>query len=172
MSASKPVAFVSLFVLAMLVGCHTTPFASYPLEVSATDIEQQDVPAPALKTLQNAAGGRPITAFEREDRGLYIAYEGEWQEGDIEAEITVLPDGGLLESESELAKHEFALLPPAIRRRVEALQQRGYRVEIAKQAIYFYEIEAERENEGSEDSEQEWLLRPDGSDATRPPAAR
>lgn len=156
-------------VVMMMTGCQTPRFASTPLERDEAAIEESDVPPMALRALRKAANGRPLTEFEREDRGQYVAYEAEWQEGGVEAEATVLADGSLVETERELTPAEFATLPPGVLQRVRTLQERGYDVEVARRTLYLYEIDAARQSaDDAEDGDElEHLLRPDGTEATR-----
>lgn len=100
---------------------------------------------------------------------MFVAYEAEWQEDGVEVEATVLADGGLLESERELPPEEYVTLPPAVLKKVRDLQERGFRVEVARRTFYLFDIDATPASTADPeyDAEQEWLLRPDGTDATR-----
>jgi hypothetical protein len=152
-------------------GCASYPTASVPLERSEVDITQSELPRPALSSLRARAGKRAFTAIEREDRGLYLAYEAEWQDGPIEAEATVLADGGVLEEERELTPNQLDTLPPAVLERIRSLQSQGYDVQVARRTVYLFDIDVTRAPQDGDDEaeEGELLLRPDGSDATHVP---
>jgi len=150
-------------------GCSAPPAVVLPLEVDEVEVGREDVPPAAMDTLDRVAGGRPFTALEREGRGRLVAYEGEWQDGGVEAEATVLADGGLLETERELTLAAFAELPPAVRERVRRLEAEGYEVEVALRLLHVFDVDYRRGPAAAPDTEGELLLRPDGSDATRRP---
>ncbi len=150
----------------VLGGC-AGPRATFPLERSEREVEASEVPPAARARLEALAGGRPLESFEREDRGAFVAYEGEWEEGGVEHEATVLADGAVVERARELSESEMEDLPPEVRARVRALQARGYEVEVDVREAVFYEIEAERETDDGEEEEIEALVRPDGADVNR-----
>lgn len=159
----------SVIVVCLLAGCRSTQLASVPLEQVEAPVDESSLPPSALEALQTAADGRALSAFERENRGLYVAYEAEWIEDGVEAEATVLADGALLESERELRPDEYTSLPPAVLRKVRELEQRGFRVEVGRRAFYLFDIDATPalNADAERTTEQEFLLRPDGTDATR-----
>lgn len=171
MKSSRFPTTILLGVGCLLAGCSGPRFVSVPLERSESEIEESAVPAAALEALRVAAEGHRFTVFEREDRGSHIAYEAEWQEGDVEAEATVLADGGLLEEEIELAPGAIASLPPAIRKKARTLEALGFRVEVARRVFYLFEVDATKQAADGDDeaAAEAWLLRPDGTDATRAP---
>lgn len=153
-------------------GCAGIPAASVPLERREADIEEAEVPPAALAALRERAGVRPLTEFEAEDRGGFTAFEGEWETADGEAEATVLADGALLEEEIELPRAAHGTLPPAVRDRVRELEAQGYDIEVARRVFYLYDLGLSRggDDDGETDAEeQELLLRPDGTDATKRP---
>ena len=62
-------------------------------------------------------------------------------------------------------------LPPAVRERVRALRDQGFEVSVARRVVYLFDLDLSRGGNGSQTppEEREMLLRPDGSDAKRPP---
>jgi hypothetical protein len=154
-----------------LSGCASVPTASVPLERGEVQIDESALPPAALASLRERAGGLAFSGFQREDRVTYESFEAEWMSGNVEVEATVLRDGGVLEEEHELEPKDEHTLPPAIRERVRALRAQGFEVSVARRVVYLFDLDLSRGGNGSQTppEEREMLLRPDGSDATRPP---
>lgn len=149
----------------LAAGC-ATPSASVPLETSEQAISRNDLPPAAMDRLASLAGGAPLEGFEREDRRLYDAYEGEWLTDDVEHEATVLADGSVLETELTVWPEGDRDIPTRVLARVRELEARGLRVEVARRRFMLYDLTVE-DDQGRRINEI--LLRPDGSDATTRP---
>lgn len=141
-------------------GCATGPGSLIPFEADEATIARDEVPAAARASLEALAAPHTIIAWERENRGSFIAYEGEWVVDGIEQEASVMADGTVLETERELSPAEIAVLPPGVMARVEELRAQGYDVEVARREIILYDIDAT--NPAARPAEREILLRPDG----------
>lgn len=165
MTPSRPTRVSVRLVLACLplCACAHTKDATIPLEHAEREVADHEVPAPALAALRRAADGRPIARFEREERAAFVAYEGEWMDGAIEREATVLADGGLLETAHDLTEAEIDALPAAVQARIDALRADGGSVTVSRREFVFYDVDVVRGDE-----QREYLVRPDGTDAATP----
>jgi len=141
-------------------GCAGPVTASVPLERSERVIPASELPPAAAAALREAAGERPFTVVEREDRGSFIAYEAEWLVEGVEHEATVLADGSLVETEIDVPMDGYAMLPSGVRERIDALQTAERDVEVSRRMVYLYDLSID---------DAELLLRPDGTDARRAP---
>ena len=165
MTPSRPTLVSVRLLLACLplCACAHTADATIPLERAEREVAENELPAPALAALRRAADGRTIARVEREERGAFVAYEGEWRDGAIEREATVLADGGLLESAHDLTDAEIDALPAAVQARIAALRAGGGVVTVSRREFVFYDIDVVRGDE-----QREYLVRPDGADAATP----
>lgn len=123
------------------------------LETAERPIEKAELPAAALRALQNAAGDNPLGAFEEEIRNERRYYEGEWKTLEGKQEATVTADGVLVDAETDVASE---VAPPAVRKTAEKLAGEG-QVKYARRSFVFYEVEYVEDGR-----EREILLRPTG----------
>ncbi len=151
---------VAIVAATLMTGCASTkPGFGVPFELDETPIAREEVPPAAMATLLAMAGDSPLIAFEREDRGAFIAYVGEWMHDGMKKEATVLSDGALLETESDLSEVEIATMAPAVQAQASRWRSEGYIVEFARRELVLYDMKII--SEGSE-REKEYILLPSG----------
>jgi hypothetical protein len=97
-------------------------FASVDLWAAETRISKADLPAPVQKTADAQAGGATVRSYSKDTEDGKLEYEVEMKVNGHSKDITIAPDGALLEIEEQVS---IGSLSPEVRSGLSAKAAKG-----------------------------------------------